>query len=96
MLLWQFTLKLFVLTLTRRVNDRMGAVLTNNAKDSQNVGGKYHQHVDEGEENESNGSVAQPVERLGGEQHLLDGSTYLWRNTEGRSDKKIIPHYHIH
>lgn len=43
------------------------AVLTNDAEDAQNVGSKYHQQVDEGEQNESNGNVTQPVERLGGE-----------------------------
>ena len=60
-----------------------GAVLTNDAKDAQNVGSEYHQHVDEGEKNDSDGNVTQPVERLGGEQHLLDGSAYLQKETEG-------------
>lgn len=70
------------------------AVLTDDAKDAQNVRGKYHQHVDEGEQNESNGSVTQPVERLGGEYHLLDGSTYLWTDTDTGLSKELIPQYH--
>lgn len=32
-------------------------ILTNDAKDAQNIRGKYHQHVDEGEQNESNADV---------------------------------------
>lgn len=54
-------------------------LLTNDAKDAQNIWSKYHQHIDEGEQNEGDGSVAQPVERLGGEYHLHDGSTHLWK-----------------
>lgn len=45
----------------------ISAILTDDAEDAQNVGSKYHQHVDEGEQNESNGYVTQPGERLGGE-----------------------------
>lgn len=40
---------------------------TDDAEDAQNVWGKYHQQVDEGEQNDGDGSVTQPVERLGGE-----------------------------
>lgn len=42
-------------------------VLTNEAEDAQNVGSEYHQQVDDGEQNDSNGNVTQPVESLGGE-----------------------------
>lgn len=72
------------------------AVLTNDAKDSQDVGSKYHQHVDDGEQNDCNGNMTQPVERLGGECHLLDGSAYLWIDTDGGVDEEIILQYHIH
>lgn len=73
-----------------------GPVLTNDAEDAQDVRSKYHQHVDEGEQNESNGNVTQPVERLVGEQHQLDGSSYLWTDTDKGSNKEIIPQYHLH
>lgn len=43
------------------------ALLTNDAEDAQNVRSEYHQHVDEGEQNERDGNVTQPAERLGGE-----------------------------
>lgn len=53
------------------------AELTNDAEDAQNVWSKYHQHVDDGEQNESNADVTQPAEGLFGERHVLDRSTYL-------------------
>lgn len=51
--------------------------LTNDAEDAKNVGGKYDQHVDDGEQNQGDGKVTQPAERLCGERHLLDGPAHL-------------------
>ena len=64
-------------------------ILTNEAEDAQNVWGKYHQHVDDGEQTDSDGSVTQPVESLGGEHHLLDGSTHL--RAEERWNDHMMP-----
>ncbi len=72
----------------------MDAVLTNDAKDAQNIWSKYHQHVDESEQNERDGDVTQPIERLGGEQHLLDGSAHLWK--ENRFKMEIISQHDTH
>lgn len=72
------------------------AVLTNDAKDAQNVGSKYHQHVDESKQNESDGDVTQPVERLGGEQHLHDGFSDLWTDGDVGFSMEIIPQHHFH
>lgn len=58
------------------------AAPTNDAKDAQNVGSKNHQHVDKGEQSEGNGNVTQPVESLGGKQHLQDGPAYLRGQTK--------------
>ena len=55
----------------------MGFLFTDDAKDAQDVGGKDDQHVDEGEQRYGNGDVARPVERLVGEQHLLECSPDL-------------------
>ena len=52
-------------------------LLTDDAEDAQDVGGEDDQQVDEGEEHHCDGGVPQPVEGLGGEQHLLDGSPHL-------------------
>lgn len=52
-------------------------LLTNDSKDAQYVGSKDDQEVDENEQNESNGDVARPVERLIRKRHLLDRSPYL-------------------
>lgn len=60
---------------------KTGLVLTNDAEDSQNVGSENHQHVDEAEQDDSDGDVAQPVEGFGGEQHLLEGSPHLRAHT---------------
>lgn len=56
-------------------------VLTDDAEDSQDVGSEYHQYVDEAEQDDSDGDVAQPAEGFGGEQHLLDGSPHLRAHT---------------
>lgn len=56
-------------------------VLTDDAEDTQDVGRKYHQHVDDAEQDESDGDVAQPVEGFGGKQHLLEGSPHLQAHT---------------
>lgn len=64
-----------------------GAALTNDAEDAQNIRSKYHQHVDEGEQDDSDGDVSQPVESLGGEQHVLNGSSDLWTYTHRRAHK---------
>lgn len=74
---------LMCLHIRMRVERTDGAGLTNDAEDTQNVRSKNHQHVDESEQNESNGNVTQPVESLGGKQHLLDGSSYLRAQTNG-------------
>lgn len=50
---------------------------TNDPKDAQDVGGKDDQQVDEREQNEGNGDVTGPVERLVGKHHLLDRSPHL-------------------
>lgn len=72
------------------------AVLTNDAEDAQNVGSKDHQYVDDGEQNDSNGNVTQPVERLCGKDHMLDGSTDLWTETGRWFNEDIIPQHHIY
>ncbi len=60
---------------------------TNDAEDAQNIWSKYHQHVDESEQNERNGDLTQPAERPGGGQRLLDGCTYRKQHDRyGQSD----------
>lgn len=59
-------------------------LLTNDSKDAQYVGSKDDQEVDEKEQNESNGDVARPVERLIRKRHLLDRSPYLKKKKEKR------------
>lgn len=51
--------------------------LTNDAKDAQDVGSEDDQHIDEGQENDSDGDVSDPVEGLIREYHLLNGSSHL-------------------
>ena len=51
--------------------------LTNDAKDAKDVWGEDNKHVDEGEEDDSNGDMTEPVEGLIGKEHLLDGPAHL-------------------
>lgn len=52
--------------------------LTNDAKDAQDVGSEDDQHIDEGQENNGDGNVSDPVEGFIREHHLLNGSSHLW------------------
>ncbi len=52
--------------------------LTNDAKDAQDVRREDDQHIDEGQENDGDGDVSDPVEGLVREYHLLNGSSHLW------------------
>lgn len=68
---------------------------TNDSKDAQYVGSKDDQEVDEKEQNESNGDVARPVERLIRKRHLLDRSPYR-KEHNWHSERDSSEHSHTH
>lgn len=51
--------------------------LTDNSEDAEDVRCKDDEHVDEGEEDDGDDDVADPVECLVGEDHLLNGPAHL-------------------
>lgn len=57
------------------------AWLTYDPEDAEDVGSEDDEQVDGGEEQDGDGDVSRPPERLVGEEELLDGSPHL-RNTQ--------------